>query len=78
MIMFFNMNVDYMGVQFVKIQAMHLAYIPFSLCVSYFNTETCLQNTHFVFFFFLQKTHIKQHYVFFMSTLIKFAYQKIP
>ena len=67
MIMFFNMNVDYMGVQFVKIQAMHLACIPFSLCVSYFNTETCLQNTYFVF---LQKTHIKQCYVFFIFLLL--------
>lgn len=57
------MNVDYMCVQFVKIQAMHLAYVPFSLCISYFNIETCIQNTHFVF---LQKTHIKQHYVFFI------------
>ena len=49
MIMFFNMNVNYMCVHFVKIQAMHLAYAPFSLCISDFNTETCMQNTHFGF-----------------------------
>ena len=72
-IMVFNMNVDYMCVQIVKIQAMHLAYVPFSLCISYFNIETCIQNTHFVF---LQKTHIKQHYVFFICLFLYHLHTK--
>ena len=37
MVLFFDMSADCVCVQFVKIPAVHLAYVRFSICILYFN-----------------------------------------
>lgn len=64
------MNVDYMCVQF---QAMHLAYVPFFYA---YHTSILKHayKTHILFF--LQKNHIKQHYVFFICLFLYHLHTK--